>query len=103
MNNGKQETPVQKITEILNESGAKIYVVAVATPDGDNRMRALSRMYGSADGIIELLASVIRGLIDEMEFPDKRAKHEVTAEILSRLMAATVAGANREVQSIDPL
>ena len=103
MSNGKQDTPVQKIIEILRESGAKVYVVAVASPDGDDRMRAILGMNGSANEIIDLLASVIRRLVDGMKFPDPKAKAEVTAAVLSRLMQATVVGANGEVLSIDPL
>lgn len=103
MSNEKQETPVQKIVGILRESGAKVYVVAVASPDGDNRMRALSGMNGSSDDIIELLASVIRRIIDGMKFPDRHAKAEATAAVLSLLMQSVVVGANGEVHSIGPL
>lgn len=103
MSNEKQDTPVQKIVGILRESGAKVYVVAVASPDGEDRMRALLGMNGSTDDIIELLASVVRRLVDGMKLPDRKAKHEVTAAILSRLMAAVVVGANGEVHSIGPL
>ena len=66
-------------------------------------MRALLGMNGSTDDIIELLASVVRRLVDGMKLPDRKAKHEVTAAILSRLMAAVVVGANGEVHSIGPL
>jgi len=103
MSNDKQETPVQKIAEILRESGAKVYVVAVASPDGDDRMRALLGMNGSSDEIIDLLASVIRRLVDGMKLPDRKAKHEVTAAVLSLLMQSVVVGANGEVLSIGPL
>ena len=103
MSNEKQETPVRKIAEILRESGAEVYVVAVASNEGNGRMRALSGINGSVDDIIELLASVVRRLVDGMKLPDRKAKHEVTAAILSRLMAAVVVGANGEVHSVGPL
>ena len=103
MSNEKQETPVRKIAEILRESGAEVYVVAVASHEGNGRMRALSGINGSVDDIIELLASVIRRLVDDMKFPDTKAKHVVTAAVLSRLTQAVVGGANGEVHSIGPL
>ena len=96
-------TPLQKIVGILRESGANVYVVAVASPDADDRMRALLGMNGSGDDIIQLLASIIRSFVDEMKFPDKKAKREATASVLSRLMAAVVVGANGEVHSVGPL
>lgn len=103
MSNEKQDTPVQKIVGILRESGAKVYVVAVASPDGDDRMRALLGMNGSGDDIIQLLASVIRGFVDGMKFPDQKAKEEATAVAMSLLMQAVVGGDNREVHSVGPL
>lgn len=103
MSSEKQETPVQKIAGILREYGAKVYVVAVASPDGDDRMRALLGMNGSGDDIIQLLASVIRGFVDGMKFPDQKAKNEATAVAMSLLMQAVVGGDNREVHSVGPL
>lgn len=103
MSNEKQETPVRKIAEILRESGAEVYVVAVASTEGNGRMRALSGMNGSGDDIIQLLASVIRRLVDGMKLPDRKAKHEVTAAVLSLLMQAVVEGANEGERSVGPL
>lgn len=103
MSNEKQETPIQKIVGILRESGAEVYVVAVASHEGNGRMRALSGMNGSADDIIELLASVIRRLVDDMKFPDTKVKRAVTAAVLSRLTQAVIEGANGEVHSVGPL
>ena len=103
MSNEKQETPVQKIAKILRESGANVYVVAVASPDGDDRMKALLGMNGSGGDIIQLLASVIRGFVDGMKFPNQKAKKEATAATMSLLMQAVVGGANGEVHSIGPL
>jgi len=103
MSNEKQDTPVQKIVGILREYGAKVYVVAVASPDGDDRMKALLGMNGSGDDIIELLASVIRGFVDGMKFPDQKAKKEATAVAMSLIMQAVVGGDNREVHSVGPL
>lgn len=103
MSNEKQDTPVRKIAEILRESGAEVYVVAVASHEGYGRMRALSGMNGSGDDIIQLLASVIRRLVDGMKFPDQKAKEEATAVAMSLLMQAVVGGDNREVHSVGPL
>ena len=103
MSNDKQETPLQKITKILRESGANIYVVAVASPDGDGRMKALSGMNGSDDDIIQLLASVIRMFVDGMEFPDQKAKKEATVVVMFLLMQAVVEGANEGVRSVGSL
>lgn len=96
-------TPLQKIVGILRESGANVYVVAVASPDGDDRMRALLGMNGSGDDIIQLLASVIRGFVDGMKFPDQNAKWKATAALLSLLVQAVDGGANEEVRLFDPL
>lgn len=103
MSSEKQETPVQKIVGILRESGANVYVVTVASPEGNGRMRALLGMNGSMDDIIELLASVIRRLVDGMKFPDTKAKHVVTAAVLAQLTQAVITGANGEAHSIGPL
>lgn len=103
MSNEKQDTPVQKIVGILRESGAKVYVVAVASPEGNGRMRALSGMNGSCDEIIQLLASVIRVFVDGMKFPDQKAKKEATMVTMSLLMEAVVGGANEGVRSVGPL
>ena len=99
----ENDTPLQKIVGILRESGANVYVVAVASPDGDDRMRALLGMNGSGDDIIQLLASVIRQLVDNMKITDRHAKAEVTAEILSRFIQAVCVGTNGEVHSVGPL
>ena len=103
MSNEKQETPVQKIVGILRESGAKVYVVTVASHEGNGRMRALLGLNGSADDIIELLASVIRRLVDGMKLPDQKAKNGVTAAVLAQLTQAVILGANGEASSIDSL
>lgn len=103
MSNEKQETPVRKIAEILRESGAEVYVVAVASTEGNGRMRALSGMNGSGDDIIQLLASVIRVFVDGMKFPDQKAKKEATMVTMSLLMQAVVEGANEGERSVDPL
>ena len=103
MSSDKQETPVQKIVGILRESGADVYVVTVASPEGNGRMRALLGMNGSMDDIVELLASVIRRLVDGVKFPDAKAKHVVTAAVLARLTQAVIEGANGEVSSVDTL
>ena len=103
MSNEKQDTPVQKIVGILRESGAKVYVVAVASPDGEYRMRALLGMNGSTDDIIELLASVVRRLVDGMKLPNQEAKNGVTSAVLARLVQAVIVGANGEAHSIGPL
>lgn len=103
MSSENQETPVQKIEEILRESGANVFIVAVASPEGNGRMRALLGMNGSTDDILDLLASVIRRLVDKMKITDRHAKAEVTAEILSQLMQAVCVGADGEVFSVDSL
>lgn len=99
----KQKTPVQKIEEIFREAGADVYVVAVASPDGGDKMKALLGMNGSGGDIIQLLASVIRGFVDGMKFPDQKAKKEATAVAMTLLMQAVVGDENREVHSVGPL
>lgn len=103
MSNEKQETPIQKIAGILRESGADVYVVAVASNEGIGKMNALFGMNGSGGDIIQLLASVIRGFVDGMKFPDQKAKKEATAVAMSLLMEAVVGGANEGVRSVGPL
>lgn len=103
MSNEKQDTPIQKIVGILRESGADVYVVAVASTEGNGRMRALSGMNGSGDDIIQLLASVIRVFVDGMKFPDQKAKKEATMVTMSLLMQAVVEGANEGERSVGPL
>lgn len=99
----KQKTPVQKIAEIFREAGADVYVVAVASPEENGRMRALSGMNGSGNDIIQLLASVIRVFVDGMKFPDQKAKKEAIMVTMSLLMQAVVEGANEGERSVGPL
>lgn len=95
-----EPTPVDKIRRIIEDSRAKTFIIAVGE-NHDDGMDVILATKGSIDDQVELIASIIRRMVDNLKIPPDMTKVDITAAILSRLTRYTTLGEDKDVSKLE--